>query len=215
MTMRRVAVDPDAPQRDAIAEAATWIVDGGVVAIPTDTLYGLAVDPFNSAAVARLFAVKGRDADRALPLVASDVEQVVRQLSPLTPAAERLAQRFWPGPLTLVLAAPVTIAAAVTGGTGRVGVRVPACDVTRAICRAANRPVTATSANISGAPSTWSPDIVEQTLGGLLDYLLDTGATPGGPPSTIVDLVETEPRLLRAGAIDWQEIRECLQHAVP
>jgi L-threonylcarbamoyladenylate synthase len=213
--MRRVSVDPGAPQSDAIAEAATWIIDGGVVAIPTDTLYGLAVDPFNPAAVARLFAMKGRDVDRALPLVASDVEQVVQQLWRLTPAAERLVQRFWPGPLTLVLPAPVTIAAAVTGGTGRVGVRVPACDVTRAVCRAANRPVTATSANVSGAPPTSDPDIVENTLGGLLDYLLDTGLTPGGPPSTIVDLVEIEPRLLRTGAIDWQEIRKCLQHATP
>jgi L-threonylcarbamoyladenylate synthase len=213
--MRRVSVDPGAPQSDAIAEAATWIVDGGVVAIPTDTLYGLAVDPFNSSAVARLFAIKGRGADRALPLVASDVEQVVQQLSRLTPAAERLVQRFWPGPLTLVLPAPVTIAAAVTGGTGRVGVRVPACDVARAVCRAANRPVTATSANISGAPPTSDPDIVENTLGGRLDYLLDTGLTPGGPPSTIVDLVETEPRLLRTGAIDWQEIRQWLLHATP
>jgi len=213
--MRRVSVDPGAPQSDAIAEAATWIVDGGVVAIPTDTLYGLAVDPFNSSAVARLFEIKGRDAERALPLVASDVEQVVQQLSRLTPAAARLVQRFWPGPLTLVLPAPVTIAAAVTGGTGRVGVRVPACDVTRAVCRAANRPVTATSANISGAPPTSDPDIVENTLGGLLDYLLDTGLTPGGPPSTIVDLVETEPRLLRTGAIDWQEIKQWLLHATP
>jgi L-threonylcarbamoyladenylate synthase len=213
--MRRVSVDPGAPQSDAIAEAATWIVDGGVVAIPTDTLYGLAVDPFNSSAVARLFAIKGRDAERALPLVASDVEQVVQQLSRLTPAAARLVQRFWPGPLTLVLPAPVTIAAAVTGGTGRVGVRVPACDVTRALCRAAHRPVTATSANISGAAPTSDPDVVENTLGGLLDYLLDTGLTPGGPPSTIVDLVETEPRLLRTGAIDWQEIRQWLLHASP
>ena len=211
--MRRVLVDPGAPQSDAIAEAATWIVDGGVVAIPTDTLYGLAVDPFNASAVARLYAIKGRDVDRALPLVASDVEQVVRQLSRLPPAAERLAQRFWPGPLTLVLPAPVTIAAGVTAGTGRVGVRVPACDVTRAVCKAANRPVTATSANISGSPATSDPDVVEDTLGGLLDYLLDTGPTPGGPPSTIVDLVEAEPRLLRTGAIDWQEIRQWLQHA--
>jgi L-threonylcarbamoyladenylate synthase len=209
--MRRVFVDPDAPQRDAIEEAATWIRDGGLVAIPTDTLYGLAADPFNAAAVARVFAAKGRGAEHALPLVAADVGQVVHDIGPLSRAAETLAARFWPGPLTLILPAPARLAAAVTGGTGTVGVRVPSYDVTRALCRAVGRPITATSANVSGQPATADPEIVERTLGDRLDYLLDTGRTPGGPPSTVLDTTGPAPRLVRAGAISWDEISVWLQ----
>jgi L-threonylcarbamoyladenylate synthase len=211
--MRRVYVDPAAPQRDAIEEAATWIRDGGVVAIATDTLYGLAADPFNRQAVERVFAVKGRDAERALPLVAADVAQVVRDIGQLPPSAARLAGRFWPGPLTLILPAPPAIAAAVTGGTGRVGIRVPALAITRAVCAAVGHPVTATSANLSGQPATADPDIVERSLGPRLDYLLDTGPAPGGLPSTIVDVCDATPRLVRAGAIGWDEISRWLQQS--
>src|SRR6266542_2329826 len=108
--MRRVFVDPGAPQRDAIDEAAKWIRAGSVVAIPTDTLYGLAADPFNADAVARVFDVKGRAADRALALIAADQAQVVSQLGPLSPLAARLADRYWPGPLTLLVPAPGALA---------------------------------------------------------------------------------------------------------
>lgn len=209
--MRRIWVDPEAPQRDAIEEAATWIRDGGVIAVPTDTLYGLAADPYNPAAIARVFEVKGRGAERALPLVAADIAQVRREIGPLTPSAERLVERFWPGPLTLILTAPARLADAVTGGTGRVGVRVPAYEVTRAVCAAVGYPITATSANVSGQPATDNPDVVERTLGDRLDVLLDTGSTPGGLPSTIVDVSGPSPRLVRSGPISWDEISACLQ----
>ena len=209
--MRRVFVDPGAPQRDAIEEAATWIRDGGVIAIPTDTLYGIAADPFNPRAVARVFEIKGRDADRALPLVAADLAQVVRDIGSLPHAGQRLATRFWPGPLTLLVTSPPRLAEEVTGGTGRVGVRVPAYAVTRAVCAAVGHPITATSANISGQPPTADPDAVERSLGDRLDYLLDTGGTPGGLPSTIVDVTGGAPRLVRGGAISWEQISACLQ----
>src|SRR6187431_318425 len=114
--MRRVFVDPDAPQRDALQEAAKWIRNGGLVALPTDTLYGLAADPFRGDAVARLFRVKGRPDGRALPLIAADADQIAARLSPLSPLAERLAAKFWPGPLTLLIPAPVVLARDVTGG---------------------------------------------------------------------------------------------------
>ena len=209
--MRRVFVDPGAPQRDAIQEAAKWIRNGGVVAIPTDTLYGLACDPFRADAVARVFAVKGRAAERALPLIAADAAQVAAHLGTLTPLGARLAERFWPGPLTLILAAPASLARDVTGDTGTVGVRVPADDVARAIAAACERPVTATSANISGGPSTSDPNEVERTLGDRIDLLIDTGATRGGSPSTIVDVTSAQPRLVRAGAIAWDEIQTWLR----
>ena len=204
--VRRVFVDPGSPQRDAIQEAAKWILSGGVVALPTDTLYGLAADPFSPDAVARVFLVKGRAAERALPLIAADAEQVAAHLGPLSATAARLAERFWPGPLTLLIAPPRGLAREVTGGTGRVGVRVPADEVARAICRAAGRPLTATSANVSGEPATADPDHVERTLGHRIDLLIDTGPTRGGAASTIVDATGAEPALVRAGAIPWEDI---------
>ena len=209
--MRRVFVDPGAPQRDAIEEAAKWILNGGIVALPTDTLYGLAADPFSAAAVARVFDVKGRAAERALPLIAAGTAQVETHLGTLGEVAARLADRYWPGPLTLLVAAPRAIARDVVGGTGRVGVRVPADGVARAICALAGRPVTATSANLSGAPATADPDVVEETLGDRIDLLIDTGATRGGAPSTIVDVSGAAPALVRAGAIAWEEILEWLK----
>jgi L-threonylcarbamoyladenylate synthase len=203
-------VDPAAPQRDALLEAAKWIVNGGLVALPTDTLYGLAVDPFQPDAVCRVLAVKGRQAGHALPLMAADVEQITKSLGPLSRLGERLAGRFWPGPLTLLLPAPARLAREVAAGTGRVGVRVPASDVARAICRAARVPVTSTSANVSGQPATADPEDVERTLGKAVDLLIDAGPTPGGAPSTIVDVTEELPRLVRAGAIPWDEIQAWL-----
>lgn len=208
--MRRVFVDPEAPQRDALQEAAQWIRIGGLVALPTDTLYGLAADPFRADAVARLFAVKGRAADRALPLIAADAGQIATRLGPLSPVGERLAAGFWPGPLTLLIPAPIELARGVTGGTGLVGVRVPAHAVARAICRAADHPITATSANRSGQLPTADPDEVERALGGEVDLLIDTGPTRGGPPSTIVDVTGTAARLVRAGAVSWEDIQAWL-----
>ena len=208
--MRRVFVDRGSPQRDAIDEAAKWIANGGVVAIPTDTLYGLAADPFSAAAVARVFEVKGRQTDRAVPLIAASTEQVSVHIGRLSPDAERLAARFWPGPLTLLVAAPRALAKDVSGGTGRVGVRVPADDVARRICAAVGRPVTATSANVSGGAATADPSEVERTLGDRIDLLIDAGPTPGGAPSTIVDATGTTPVLVRAGALAWDEIEAWL-----
>ena len=212
--MRRVFVDPEFPQRDAIQEAGRWIVNGGLVALPTDTLYGLAADPFSADAVARVFAVKGRTAERALPLIAADTSQVTEHLGRLSDTAQQLVHRFWPGPLTLLVPAPAALARDVTGGTGKVGVRVPADAVARAICAEAGRPITATSANVSGEPATSDPDQVERSLGDRLDLLIDTGRTHGGAPSTIVDVTGLEPALVRAGAISWDDIQACL-HSDP
>jgi len=203
-------VDPGAPQRDAIEEAAKWIMLGEVVALPTDTLYGLAVDPFNAEAVARLFAAKGRPDDRAIPLIAADRSQIERHIGPLTPLASRMADKFWPGALTMLLPAPRAMARAVSAGTGKVGVRVPDDPCARAICAAAGRPVTATSANVSGDPATADPFEVERALGDRIMFLFDAGPARGGAPSTIVDVTGTEPELVRAGAIPWEEIQRWL-----
>ena len=175
-----------------------------MVAFPTDTLYGLAADPRDVSAVARVFEAKGRPEGRPLPLVAADVDQVVAALGRLPPAAAVLANAFWPGPLTLLVAAPASLAAPVTAGTGRVGVRVPAHAVARALCRLSGSLLTATSANPSGGISAEDPDAVERTIGERLDFLLDAGPVTGGPPSTIVDITGPDLVLVRAGAIPWE-----------
>jgi len=195
-----------APDPSAIGRAAALLEQGSIAAIPTDTLYGLAANPFDGTAVARLFTVKDRAKERALPLVAASRAQVEAALGALSPLASRLADAFWPGPLTLIVSAPPTLAPEVTGGSGTVAVRVPDHAATRALCDACGWPLTATSANRSGAPSTADPAVVERTLGALIDVLVDAGRTPGGPPSTIVDVTDSEPRLVRAGATPWDAV---------
>ena len=199
-------IDPNRPDAAALDEAVRAIRGGRVIAIPTDTLYGLAVDPFQPDAVDRIFEVKGRSAERALPLIAADAEQVRERLGALSPLADRLAARFWPGPLTLLLAAPAALAPNVSGGTGKVGVRVPAHEVARLLCQACGIPLTATSANVSGAAPSADPDAIVRSLGDRIDLLVDAGVTPGGLPSTIVDATADQPVLVRAGRIAWEEV---------
>jgi L-threonylcarbamoyladenylate synthase len=208
--VQRLHVDVDRPEPPLVAAAAEAIRHGRIVAMPTDTLYGLAVDPFSADAVARVFALKGRGTDRAVPLVAADVEQIAATLGMLPMLARLLAARFWPGPLTMLMPAPERLPRDVTGGTGRVGVRVPAHAVTRALCAASGTPLTATSANRSGQPATNDPDQVASALAAGIDVLLDAGITPGGAPSTIVDVTDTTPRVIRQGAISWESIQACL-----
>jgi len=157
--------------------------------------------------------VKGRPAERAVPLIAADVDQVETQLGALSLDGRRLAAAYWPGPLTLLVRRPPTMPDAVSGGLAQVGVRVPAHAVARELCRASGRPLTATSANRSGAPASADPDEIERTLSIGVALLLDGGLTPGGPPSTIVDLSEPAARLVRPGAIPWDEVQACLARA--
>jgi L-threonylcarbamoyladenylate synthase len=212
--MTRIVVDPMRPEPAALARAAEVIRRGGVLAFPTDTLYGLAADPFNRSAVRRVFAVKERASDRPLLLIAADVQQVEAQVAGLSPAARTLAQRFWPGPLTLLLPPPPTLPAEVVGPSGRVGVRVPAHAVARALCASCGTVVTATSANLSGAPASSDPDEVALAFGASIDLLLDAGITAGGLPSTVVD-ISREPALVRAGAVPWGAVQACLETIDP
>jgi len=199
-----VAGDGDAAVQVAVAAMRS----GLVVAYPTDTLYGLAVDPANSGAVTKLFSLKGRALDKAIPLIAADVGQV-RAWTTMTPLAERLAAAFWPGPLTLVLRAAVEMDVRVMAEGGTVAIRVPDQPIARALAAAADCPVTSTSANPSGLPPTADPDEVARALPAI-DVLIDAGVTPGGAPSTIVDATGTQPVLIRAGAIAWERVLESL-----
>jgi L-threonylcarbamoyladenylate synthase len=207
--MRRIIVNPDRPEAAAIAEAVEVLRSGGVVGYPTDTLYGLAVDPRSADAIERLFLLKSRDRHAALPLVAADLGQATTA-GTFGPAERRAAAAFWPGPLTLVVPADASISPDALGGGATVAVRVPAHAVARALAAAFGCCVTATSANSSGHPATASPDTVASALPGL-DLLLDGGAAAGGSPSTIISFDNDAPVLLRAGAIAWDRVLKSLK----
>jgi L-threonylcarbamoyladenylate synthase len=204
--MRRLVVRPVEPLEPQLAEAVAVIRRGGVVAFPTDTLYGLAADPESAESVNRVRALKGRDAAQTIALVAADLAQVER-ISVLTLMARHAAAEFWPGPLTVLIRAKPGLAPTTIGPDGLVGVRVPNHDVALALTRACGHAVTATSANRSGQPATADPDEVAAALPDL-DLLIDAGKAPGGPPSTLVDLSGDAPRLVRAGAIPWDRVLE-------
>jgi L-threonylcarbamoyladenylate synthase len=206
-----LTVDRDQPDAESIAKIVDAMKQGGIVAIPTDTLYGLAVDPRDSCAVARLFELKGRTAGAAVPIVAADVTQVRDRAGRMTPVAEQLAARFWPGPLALLVDAHRDLVAGVRASDASVAVRVPAHAVPRAIARALGAPLTATSANRSGAPPAADAAAVLAAFGAELDAVVDAGPAPGGAPSTIVDARGDEPRLVRQGAIAWAAVLESLK----
>ena len=206
--VRRLILEPDQSIAPQLSLAVDEIARGAIVAFPTDTFYGLAADPRSTAAIAGLLALKGRDAGKTIALIAADREQVDAVVA-LTRAASRLAERFWPGPLTLVCAARRVLAAAVVGPSGGVGVRVPAHDVARALAAACGHAITATSANRSGEAPTADPDVVARELSEVA-VVIDAGPSPGGPASTVVDLTGAAPALLRAGAISWQQILDTL-----
>jgi len=192
-----------------ILQAAQVLKNGGLVAFPTDTVYGIGAHAFRADAVERLYVVKGRPAEKAIPLLlarADDVSLVARQIPD---AAHLLIERFWPGGLTLVLFKQPTVSAAVSGGPG-VAVRVPDHAVTRALIEALGAPLAATSANLSGQPELLDAPAVQERLGDSLDLILDGGRAPGGVPSTVVDLTTHPPRLLRRGAIPVETLAALL-----
>ena len=177
---------------------------GGVVAFPTDTVYGLGADAFNAAAVERIYQIKKRPRHLPLPVLIGDMKQLALLAEPLTELALFLAQRFWPGGLTLVLP-QVSGLPAYLGGAG-VAVRLPAHPVCRALIRGVGSPITGTSANLSGKPSALTAGEVREQLGNGVDLVIDGGRCPGGVESTVVDLTGEKPAVLRQGIIPQEEI---------
>jgi len=181
---------------------------GGVVIFPTDTLYGLGADVFSLPAIQRIFAIKGRPSELALPVLVAGLDQVDAVALPMNAQAQQLAERFWPGPLTLVMRRSLDLPDLVTGGADTVAVRMPAHRIPLALARRLGRPITGTSANLSGSPDLLDLDSIESQLGNLVDYITRSGPAPEGTGSTVIDITSDEPRLLREGAISLEEIME-------
>ena len=193
------------------AETAAEIIKSGeLVAIPTETVYGLGANGLDETAVAKIFVAKGRPQDNPLILHISGAEQIELFCHHIPQVAYDLAERFWPGPLTMILPAKGIVPRRTTGGLDTVGVRCPDCDVTREIIRLAGVPIAAPSANISGKPSTTTAQHVLHDHDGKIAAVVDGGSCRVGVESTIVDLTDIRPRLLRPGGIGPEELLEVL-----
>ena len=203
-----------ASNADTPVVAAKLIKAGELVAIPTETVYGLGANGLNEAAVAKIFEAKGRPQDNPLILHVADAAEMEKICHSIPKSAYELAAAFWPGPLTMVLPAREIVPKRTTAGLSTVAVRCPDCDVTREIIRLAGVPVAAPSANISGKPSTTTAEHVRHDHDGRISLIVDGGPCRGGVESTIVDLTENPPRLLRPGGITSAQLREVLGELV-
>jgi L-threonylcarbamoyladenylate synthase len=205
-------VEPQVTE-EALAKACVALRAGGVVAFPTETYYGLAVDPFNQEALSRLFALKGRAGDKPVLLIVDNPSQLSTLVAEIPPPFPLLMERFWPGPLTLVFPGAPSLPGMLTGHRGTIGVRVSSHPVARQLVRAFGRPLTATSANFSGQPAAVAASGVLEQLGPEVDAVLDGGETPGGQGSTLLGYQEGKVCLLRAGVIPFAEIEAVLAGA--
>jgi len=190
---------------DAIKQAVTLIKSGGLIAFPTDTVYGIGVSAFQADAVERIFLVKGRSTLKAVPILLGDAEIAEQITPPLSPSVMKLMDKFWPGPLTLVLPMLPSLPK-ILSPTPTIGLRVPDHHFTQTLLRETG-PLAATSANRSGEPSALTADEVHSQLGSRVDLILDGGRSPGEIASTVLDCTGIKPVVLREGPLAWEEIQ--------
>jgi len=191
-----------------VEQATTILKQGGIVAYPTDTVYGVGAAINIEPAVARVYQIKGRPHSRALPILIADKSQIADVAEVVPPLAWRLADKFWPGALTMVLLKSESVPNIVTGGGKSVAVRIADHPIPIALVRGLGVPIAGTSANLSGSPSALTAEEVRAQLGDRVDLIIDGGRCPGGRESTIVDLSGETPLILRKGAIPIEEIKQ-------
>lgn len=194
---------------EAWQQAREVIEGGGLVAFPTDTVYGLGCDPYNVRAIERLYEAKGRDSSKALPLLLSGVHRITDVATGLPATATVLAERFWPGALTLVVGRQPSLPEELGGGES-IAVRVPRHEQLRDFLEMCGGALAVSSANLSGQPDALDATQAAAYLEGRVDLIVDGGGSPGGVPSSVVDCTLPVPRLLREGAITEEEIRAAL-----
>jgi len=195
---------------ESLAEVATVISRGGVIAFRTDTFYGLGADPLNREAVQRIKELKGQEDRKPILIVISDLDQLAKFIAERSPAFDLLADEFWPGPLTLIGKASLDVPDEITAGTGTIGVRLPADDQVRALVRSCGGALTATSANKSGdAPARTAAEVADRFPSGI-ELIVDGGEVTATLASTVVDLSGPSPKLVREGEIKRAEIERIL-----
>ena len=189
-----------------LAKAADIIQQGGVVAFPTETFYGLAVDPMNPAALKRLFEIKKRSYDKPVLILVDEESKLAELASAIPNQYQALIRSFWPGPLTLIFPGLALLPPLLTGNTPTVGVRISSHPIACRLLKAVGSPITATSANMSGKPAAVSASEVQEQLGRKVDLVLDGGKVPGGKGSTIVGIEGAGLKLIRDGVIPYDRI---------
>ena len=212
MSTDLIEIDPEQPSGRAIERAAAAIRRGEVVAIPTDALYVLVADPLNLHAVGRVFGAKGRESDRALPMLVSDLVMAEELARDIPARFYLLARHFWPGPLTIIAAASSRVPLKVTGNTGRLAMRQSTSKVANALLEWLAQPLISTSANIFGQPTFTSGIEVFGVFDGRVDLVLDGGRV-NGPGATTIDITEPYWRVIKHGAIHEKDIAEVLKGA--
>lgn len=193
-----------------LAQACEVVLSGGVVVIPTETFYGLAADPFNEAAVLKIFQIKFRHHSKPLPLIASDMAAVEQLASKTSPETSRLIDRYWPGSLTVLMKTEARLPKLLTNEEGKVGVRIPPLCAARTLARLVGGLITATSANLSGEPNPTTVRMISPKVIAAADLVVDLGPTPGGKPSTVIDFEKGKVRVVRDGAVSKNEIETFL-----
>jgi L-threonylcarbamoyladenylate synthase len=205
-----IEIDVDQPSEEAVERAAAAIRRGEVIAIPTEALYTLVADPFNLRAVGQVFAAKGRESQRSLPLLVSDILMAEELAAEVNSRFYILARHFWPGPLTLIVPASAKVPLKVTGNTGRLAVRQSKSKLANALLEYLDQPLISTSANMSGQPTCRSGIEVFGTMDGRVSLVLDGGLCTG-EGSTTVDITEPYWRVIKMGSVEEKEIAACLK----
>ena len=207
---KHLHIETDNPDPDAIRRAASAVRDGGVVVYPTSLLYGLGADALNPDAVDRVFAVKRRAATKPVSVLVNSRQDLAGLAAEIPEAAHLLMERLWPGKVTLIFRAIAGLPDSLTAGTGKIGIRLPLHTVAKKLIEEVGRPVTATSANLSGAPGCASIGDMPGTLLREADLILDAGVLPGGLGSTVIDVTLSPPVILREGAVSASAVSAAL-----
>lgn len=203
-------INPRKPDPQLIIQAAKVLIGGGIIGYPTETVYGIGCNAFNAAAVDRIYELKGRDRGKAMIVIAGDILQVRELVKEIPPAAEKLIDNFWPGPLTIIFHAAERMNAVFRGAHNTIAVRIPDSRISLSLIRQTGFPLISTSANCAGQPPSTTAEEVAAVFGSQLDLIIDGGPTPAKMPSTVVDVTRVPVRIVRQGAVSALEIRTVL-----
>lgn len=208
---RIIKIDPEAPDATLIGEVVGAIRQGAITAYPTETFYGLGVDVTNEYAIKRLFDLKRRDYGNPIAIIVADRGMLREVVTEIPPHAENLMKKYWPGPLTILFPASTLISKALTTNTGKIGIRISSHPVAQAITQQLGKPLTTTSANLTGFPPSYEPTHIKNYFGDKLDLIVDAGPLYASRGSTVVDVSEDKLVVIREGDISAEDIFELFQ----